>query len=210
MTRSHVTTAVFKLGTCFSTLSSQTLLNKDRRYCEYWRNAELGVREVCAVGDTTDEDRWVNLLCCLPHCDTAESCLMNTLITFSSSSDCYDDWRKPSPTVRRPSYDASSLFRRCCLLCSCHHASAAQHSLLAASYIFLVTFSILYYVTDSFFPVVLLSISVNTVLSHNYHITPAIKVIFRFQTCLLIIPRIPTQANSWVDHKRRGWTVAAD
>jgi len=55
-------------------------------------NAELGVRAVCAVGDTTNEDRLVNLLCCSSHCDTAESCLMNdTLITFSLTSDCYDD-----------------------------------------------------------------------------------------------------------------------
>jgi len=50
-----MTAAVFKLGLDFSTHSSQTL-NKDRQGCESWRDAELGVREVCAVGDTTDED----------------------------------------------------------------------------------------------------------------------------------------------------------
>jgi len=123
------------LGSDFSTLSSQTLLSKDRQFCESWRDAELGVVAVCAVGDTTDEDRWVDLLCCTPHCDTAESCLTNdTLTTFSSSSDCYDDWRRPSPTVRRPSYDASSPFRRCRLLRSCYNASAAQCLLLATSF----------------------------------------------------------------------------
>jgi len=37
--------------------SGQTLLSKDRQCCESWRDAELGVRAVCAVGDTTDEDR---------------------------------------------------------------------------------------------------------------------------------------------------------
>jgi len=82
--------------------SSQTLLNKNRQCCDSWRDAELGVRAVSAVGDTTDEDHWVDLLCCSSHCDTAESCLTNdTLITFSSSSNC---WRRPSPPVRRPSY----------------------------------------------------------------------------------------------------------
>jgi len=89
-------------GRDFSTLSSQTLLNKDRQCCESWRNAEFWVCAACAVGATTDEDRWVDLLCCSPHCNTAESCLTNdTLTTFSSSSDCYDDWRQPSPTVLR-------------------------------------------------------------------------------------------------------------
>jgi len=97
VTRSYVTAAVFKLGRDFSTLSSQTSLNKDRQCCESWKKAELRVRAVCAVGDMTDEDRWVDLPCCSPHCDTAESCLTNaTLTTFSSSSDCYDDWCRPS------------------------------------------------------------------------------------------------------------------
>jgi len=131
--------------------SSLTLLNKDRQCCESWRDVELGVRAVCAVGNTTEEDRWVDLLCCSPHCDTADSCLTNdTLNTLSSSSGCYDDWRRPSPTVRRLSNDASSPFRRCRLLRCCSNASAAQRLLLAASYIFLVTFSVLYYVTDSY------------------------------------------------------------
>jgi len=174
-------------GRDFSTLSSQTLLNKDRQCCESWRDAELGVRAVCAVGATTDEDRWVDLLCCSPHSDTAEN---DTLTTFSSSSKCYDNWRRPSPTVRRPSYNASSPFRRCRLLRSCHNTSAAQRLLLAASYIFLVTFSVLYYGTLFFF-VVPLSISQDTVLSHNYCITPAVIVIFWFQSCLVTISRFP-------------------
>jgi len=96
---------------------------------------------VCAVGDTTDEDLLVDLLCCSPHCDTAVSCR---------------------------------------LLRSLHYASAALRLLHAASYVFLVTLLVLYYVSDSFFPVVPLSISIDTVLSHNYRITPVIKVIFWF------------------------------
>jgi len=52
-----VTAAVFKLGARFLNTLSQTLLNKDRQCCESWRHAELRVRAVCAVGDTTDEDR---------------------------------------------------------------------------------------------------------------------------------------------------------
>jgi len=152
MRKNHATSATFELKGIFRHFSSQTLLNKNRQCCEFWRDAELRVRAVCAVGDTTDEDRWVDLLCCSPQCDTAESCLTNdTLTTFSSSSDCYDDWRRPSPTVRRPSYDASSPFRRCRLLCSYHNASASQRLLAAASYTFLVTFSVLYYVIDSCF-----------------------------------------------------------
>jgi len=140
------------------------------------RDAELGVHAVCAVSDTTDEDR--KSIC---------RAVRHTLTTFSLSSDCYDDRSRPSPTVRRPSYDASSRFRRCRLLRSCYNASAAQRLLLAASYIFLVTFSLLYYATDSFFPIVPLSISLDTVLSHNYRITPIIKDIYWFQSCLLII-----------------------
>jgi len=47
----------FSLPPISGHFSSQTLLNKDRQCCESWRDAELGVRAVCAVGDTTDEDR---------------------------------------------------------------------------------------------------------------------------------------------------------
>jgi len=117
---------LFKVRRCWIKTTVLWILEKRRARsscsvcCESWRNAELGVRAVCAVGDTTDEDRWVDLLCCSPHCDIAESCLTNdTLTTFSSSSDCYDDWRRTSPTVRRLSYDVSSQFRRCRLLRSC-------------------------------------------------------------------------------------------
>jgi len=70
-------------------------------------------------------------------------------------------WHLTNDTLRRltpavtdrppPSYDASSPFRRCRLLHSCSNASSAQRLLLAASYICLVTFSVLYYVTVSFF-----------------------------------------------------------
>jgi len=96
---------------------SGSLLNQ--QCSQSWRDAELGVPAVCVVGDTTDEDRWVDMLCCSPYRDTADSCLMNdALTTFNSSSDSYDDWRRPSPTIRCPSYDASSSFRRCRLLYS--------------------------------------------------------------------------------------------
>jgi len=55
----------------------------------------------CVIRLTTDKDRWVDLLCCSSHCDAAESCLTNdTLTTFSSSSDCYDDWRHRPFTTR--------------------------------------------------------------------------------------------------------------
>jgi len=185
----------FNLGRGFATLSRQILLNKDRQCCESWRDAELGVCAVCAVVDTTDEDRWVDLLCCLPHCDTAESSLTNdTLTTFSSSHDCYGDWRRPSPTVCRH-YDASSPFRRCRLLRSFHNASPACACCmpLPSSYVFLVTFSVLYYVTDSFslfyllvFPYTLYWTMI-AVLTLNYRITLVIKVTFWLQSCKLSV-----------------------
>jgi len=103
--RSHVNATV-------TTLLCQTLLNKDR---QCW-DAELRVRAMCDVTDTTGEDlvpvRWVILLC-----STAMSCLTNnTLTASSSSSDCYDDWHQASPTARHPSYNACSMFSRCRLL----------------------------------------------------------------------------------------------
>jgi len=138
----------FKLGRGFMTLSHQTLLNEGRQCCESWRDAELRVRAVCAVGDrletcgesgsespsdTTGEDlvlvHWVILLCFSPHRNTAMGCLTNyTLTTSSSNTDCYDDWHQTSPTVRRPSYNVSSPFLYCrlyaiattrLLLCTC-------------------------------------------------------------------------------------------
>jgi len=185
-------------GTISRRFSSPTLLNKDRQCCESWREVELGVHAVYAVGETTDENRWVDLLCCSPHCDTAESCLTNdTLTTFSLSSDFYDDWRQPSPTVRRPSYHASSPFRWCRLLSSCSNTSAAQCLLLAASYIFLVTFSVLYYVTDYLFPIVPLSISLDTVLSHNTILHLALKLYSGFKAVCDNF-KISTQAKSYV------------
>jgi len=160
------------------------------------KKAELGVRAVCAVGDTTDVDCWVDLLCCSLHCDTAESCLTNdTLTTFSSSSGCYDDWRRPSPTVRRLSYDATPAVRFVGVVyyAVCQRANRLQ---LAATYICLVTFLVLYYVIVSCFPIASLSISLDTVLSHNYCITPVIQAIFWFQSCLLIIPRFPPRLTA--------------
>jgi len=76
----------------------QTLLSEDRQCCESLRDAELGVRAVCAVwgrletrgesgskspSDMTGEVlvlvRRVVLLCFSPHCDTAVSCLTNDM-----------------------------------------------------------------------------------------------------------------------------------
>jgi len=107
---------VFKLGARFFLhFSSQTLLNKDRQCCKSWRNAELGVRADYAVGDTTDEDRWVDLLCCSPHCGTAEMprAVWRTIRSPHSVwvliATTTDDWRRPSSAVRRPSYDVPSM-----------------------------------------------------------------------------------------------------
>jgi len=49
MTRSHMTAAVFTIGRD-STISSQTLLNKDQQFCESWRDAELEVSACVCCG----------------------------------------------------------------------------------------------------------------------------------------------------------------
>jgi len=51
-----VTAAVFQTWAGFVTLLLQSLFNKDRQCCESWRDAELRVHAVCAVGDKTDKD----------------------------------------------------------------------------------------------------------------------------------------------------------
>jgi len=115
-------------GTISGYFSSQTLLNKDRRCCESWRRrARSWCSECCGWYD------WQRPLS--RPADTAESRLMkDTLTTFSSSFDCYDDWRRPSPTFRLLAYDASSPFHRCHVLLSCHNQSAAQRLPLATSF----------------------------------------------------------------------------
>jgi len=137
ITRSHVTTAVFKLR------ASQMLLNKNRQCCESWRDAELGVRTVCAVDHTTDEDR-ESICCAVRHTVTLPRAVWRTIRSPHSVRVLI-----ATTTVRRPSCDASSPFRLCCLLRSCYNASAAQRLLLAASYIFLVTLSVFYYATEA-------------------------------------------------------------
>jgi len=75
-----VTAAVFKLGARFL----DTFLQVRRYWIKIDSAVNLGetpssgFRAVCPVGDTTEEDRWVDLLCCSPHCDAAESCLSFT------------------------------------------------------------------------------------------------------------------------------------
>jgi len=134
----------FKLGHRFTTLLRQTLLSEYRQRCESWKDVELGVGAVRAVrdrletrsesgsesqghSDTTGKVlvlvRWVVLLCFSPHRDTAVSCLMNT---FSSSTDCYDDWRQASPTFAiRPTTPAVRVVA-VVHYAVFHNASAAQ------------------------------------------------------------------------------------
>jgi len=173
--------------------SSQTLLNKDRQCCESWRNTELGVPAVCAVGVTGWYD-W--------HKPLSQSAVLFSISTPWHCRELSDEWYaqhiqlkfwvlQMTPAVT----DRSQPVLRCqqSVLSVSSTTQLSQHVCcsLAASYIFLLTFSVLYYVTDSFFPIVPLSISIDTVLSYNYRITPAIKVIFWFQYCLLTISRFP-------------------
>jgi len=44
----------FKLRRGFASFSRQTLLSEHRQCCESWRDAEFGVRAVCAVMDRLD------------------------------------------------------------------------------------------------------------------------------------------------------------
>jgi len=153
------------------TLSSQTLLNKDRQCCESWRDVELGARDVCAVVDTTDEDRWVDLLCCPLHCDTADSCLTNDSSPHSVRvpTATTTDAGRPLPVLRRqqsvPSVSSTTqLFQR--VYCSPLAASRQLH-LFGDILCFILCYRLL-------FIIVPLSISLDTVLSHNYRITPVI------------------------------------
>jgi len=199
MTKSHVTAAVFKRRAWF-------LNTVQVRHCWIKIDSAVNLGEkpssvfmqcVLWVIRLTKIVSWSAVLfTTLWH---AESCMTNnTLTTFSSSSRYYDDWCRPSTTIRRSSNDASSPFRRCRLLsCTMQYSNlpAVLRLLLAASYICLVTFLVLYYIIVSFFTIAPLSISLDTVLSHNYCITPVIKVIFWLQSCLLIIS-LSTETNS--------------
>jgi len=119
MTKSHLTATLFKVG-------AQFLDTFQVRRCWIKINSAVNLREKPSV-EFVQCVLWVILLMktiesiCSAVCPTVTlpSCLTNnTLTTFSLSSDCYDDWHRPSPAVRHQSYDASSLFRRCRLLCS--------------------------------------------------------------------------------------------
>jgi len=132
------------------------------------------------VGDTTDKGRWVDLLCYLPHCDTAVSRLTNdTLTTFIRVLNAMmtdagrhrpSAARSTTPAVRSVGVVYYAVFQFVC----------------RSSYFSLVTFSVSYYVAFFIFPSVPLSISLDTVLSHNYRTKPVTNVIFWFQSCLLI------------------------
>jgi len=88
----------------------------------------------------------------------------------------------------------------------CQHANRL---LLAASYNFCVTFSLIYYViiiiiiTIACFPIARLSFSLDTVLNHNYYITPVIKVKFCSQGSVLLIPSCPLRLTA-------EWTIRGE
>jgi len=101
MTRNNVTAAVFKLGArfldtfqvrhCLSAVNLGKMLSSEFVQCVLW---------VIRLTKTVE-----SVCCAVRHiCDTAESCLTNDMLTtFSSSADCYDDWRRPSAARHRPS-----------------------------------------------------------------------------------------------------------
>jgi len=123
MSRSHVTAAVFQTRARFYDTLEWSF--GDSRWEWEWVTEWYDWRSP----GTSPMSR---LTVFSPHRDTAVSCLTNnTLTTSSSSTDCYDDWR--GRTLR-----------------SFHDASAALCLLLAASYVLWMTFSVVYYVIDSF------------------------------------------------------------
>jgi len=134
MTRRHVTAAVFKLGRDFTTLSNQTLLNKDRQCCECWRRRARS-RAVGAVGDTTDEDRWVDLLCCSLRRAVGRTIhwLHSVRVLIATTTDA--GRHRPSATCpTMPAVRSVGVV---------YYAVATMRLLLATSYVFLVTFSVL-------------------------------------------------------------------
>jgi len=62
----------------FGHFLSQTLSTKDRQCCEVWREVELGVHAVCAVSDTTDEDR-ESICCAVRHTVTLTRAVWQTI-----------------------------------------------------------------------------------------------------------------------------------
>jgi len=110
-------------GHDFSTLFKSDVVESGSTVLRILERSRAWSSWVCAVGDTTDEEGWVDLLWCSPHCDTADSGLMNdTLATFSSSSDCCDD-----PTVLWCQQSIPSVSSTTQLLRVCCSALAANH-----------------------------------------------------------------------------------
>jgi len=138
-----------------------------------------------------------SICCAVCHSDIAESCLTNdTLATFSCAM--------TTEASRHWPFAASSMLPAVCSVSVVYHAvcQRANHLLLAASYNFWVTFSLLHNVIV-FFPIARLSFSLFTALSHNYYITPIIKVIFCFQSRLLLISSFPHRLTA-------KWTIRGE
>jgi len=151
MTRSHVTAAVFKTRARFYDTFTSDFVE--------WRSTVLWVlergrtRSSCSVCCEWYDWRRLVLVRCRStvfatpwHCRELSDERYADHIQFKYT-DCYDDWRQASPTVCRPSYDANSppsttpLPRRTC----CPATVACRYSS-----VFWITFSVLYYVIDSF------------------------------------------------------------
>jgi len=193
MTRSHMTATVFKLGArLLDTSQSHMLLNKDQQCCESWRDIKLRVCARCAVGDRLTKT--IESICCaVRHTVTLLRAVWWTIhlphsvrVLIATMTDAGHHW----PSAAHPTTPTI------CSVSVVNYAVVTMHllfstccSLLATSFWWHSWFYTM--LQTPFFPIVPLSIFVDTVLSHNYHITPVIKVIFWFQSCLLIIPRFP-------------------
>jgi len=137
----------------------------------------------CVVGDTTDEDR-ESICCAVRYTVTLPRAVRRTIGLRSPHSvrvliATTDAGRHRSPVLRRQQsvQSVSSTTQ-------CSNASADQCLLLAASCIFWRP-SRLYIMLQTPFPLFYLLVFPYT------RITPVIKVIFWFQSCLLIISRFP-------------------
>jgi len=120
---------------------SQTLLNKDRQCCESWRDAELGVHAVCAVGDIHDWWRPLSrsavLFATLWHCRELSDEWFTHHIQFEfwllrRLTPAITD--RPPPILWCQQSVPSVSSTKQLLQCVCCSASAAQRLLLATSF----------------------------------------------------------------------------
>jgi len=94
---------VQSVGAISGHFSSRMLLNKGRQCCEFWREAQLRVHAVRAVGDTTGKNR-VSICCAVRHTVTLPRAVWRTILSLQSvrvlGAMTTDAARPTTPAVR--------------------------------------------------------------------------------------------------------------